>query len=586
MNIDFTSVEVGYDFRLIIAICLPLLIVPVVLNRRWKSFALIVAPLTAGPALILSIWVEPGLKFDVSWFLLSMRLGIDEISKVFLLFTSILWAISGIYARSYLVNDKAINKFFAFFLVTMAGNFGLIIAQEMVSFFLFFSIMSFAAFGLVTHDRSPEALRAGKVYIALVVIGEVLIISGILLISGNVESLEFNDIREGISQSSERNIIIGLILAGFGIKVGALPLHVWLPLAHPVAPTPASAVLSGTMIKAGLIAWLRFLPIGETALPGWGNLLIIVGLVSAFCGVLIGLIQKNPKTVLAYSSISQMGFMTVAVGIGFSVPEAAPLAMSAAIVYSLHHSLAKGALFLGTSIVKDSYCIGVQRVLLFIGLIIPALSLSCAPLTSGAIAKLTLKNAIYVSSMPWLINFISLASAGTTVLMGRFLLLLFDHSNNDKPRLNFSLVLLWSALLICVVIVTWLYVPEQKLYLIKKTVSVSSFWPVVFGVFIVWVALRWGKYFFINKVPHIPAGDLLVLVEPFIGYLQNKWKTDFGNVMSRLQDTVLTKLNYIRCNICKKEILNIIEGRLMLFGNAGILVLVLTVIFFLLNVML
>jgi hypothetical protein len=101
------------------------------------------------------------------------------------------------------------------------------------------------------------------------------------------------------------------------------------------------------MIKAGLIGWLRVLPIGEVALPGWATLVITLGLLTALGGVAVGLTQRNPKANLAYSSVSQMGLMMVLVGVALAVPDGAELSVAAAGVYALHHGLAKGALFLG-----------------------------------------------------------------------------------------------------------------------------------------------------------------------------------------------------------------------------------------------
>jgi hypothetical protein len=115
--------------------------------------------------------------------------------------------------------------------------------------------------------------------------------------------------------------------AGYGFRYQSRCglLHVWLPLAHTVAPTPASAVLSGSMIKAGLLGWIRFLPPGGGGDPAWGAVFIAAGITAAFYGVAIGLGQKHPKTVLAYSSISQMGLITVAFGIGLTLGAGPPL---------------------------------------------------------------------------------------------------------------------------------------------------------------------------------------------------------------------------------------------------------------------
>jgi hydrogenase-4 component B len=138
-----------------------------------------------------------------------------------------------------------------------------------------------------------------------------------------------------------------LLIAGFGVKAGLLGLHVWLPLAHPVAPTPASAVLSGAMVKAGLLGWLRFLPLGTAALPVVGATLVVLGLAGAFLAALAGVLQRDAKTILAYSTVSQMGLLAVGVGLALAEPAAWPLAAAALPLYALHHGCTKAALFLG-----------------------------------------------------------------------------------------------------------------------------------------------------------------------------------------------------------------------------------------------
>ena len=138
-----------------------------------------------------------------------------------------------------------------------------------------------------------------------------------------------------------RDATLAFLIVGFGLKVGLVPLHVWLPLAYPAAPIPAAAVISGAISKAGVIGLLRFLPL-EAALPDWGAALAAVGLVSAFYGVAVGITQANPKTVLAYSSVSQMGFIATVLGMALAAGNDS--ANVAAAFYAAHHVLAKGAL--------------------------------------------------------------------------------------------------------------------------------------------------------------------------------------------------------------------------------------------------
>ncbi len=153
------------------------------------------------------------------------------------------------------------------------------------------------------------------------------------------------------------------------------------------------------MIKAGLLGWLRFLPLGEVSLPEWGALCAAAGLAAAAYGVVVGLTQDEPKTVLAYSSVSQMGFMLTGIGIGLSAPEAWPAALSAVLLYALHHGLAKGAMFLGVGVPPGDSA--AQRWLHAGGLVVTAMALAGAPFTSGSVAKVALKNALADPTFGW-----------------------------------------------------------------------------------------------------------------------------------------------------------------------------------------
>jgi formate hydrogenlyase subunit 3/multisubunit Na+/H+ antiporter MnhD subunit len=358
------------------------------------------------------------MTLELPWLLLGMRLGLDGTTRVFLALTLVLWLAAAIFAAGHLAADPRRGRFWLFFVAAFTGNLGLVFARDAVSFYAFFALMTFAAYGLVVHAGNAEARRAGRVYIVLAVLGEASLLAGLLLAAGGASGLENEHLRAAAAVSPHRDLIVALLGAGFGVKAGLLGLHVWLPLAHPVAPAPASAVLSGAMIKAGLLGWLQFLPLGEAALPDWGAAFAAIGLAAAFYGALVGLMQDDAKVVLAYSSISQMGLMTVAVGAALAAPggAGAGAAVAAATFYALHHGLAKGALFLGTGIAP-----GGRRPLLYAALLVPALSLAGLPFTSGAAAKHALK-----AAMPeWhaVGPLLSLAAIGTAVLMARFAIL-------------------------------------------------------------------------------------------------------------------------------------------------------------------
>jgi formate hydrogenlyase subunit 3/multisubunit Na+/H+ antiporter MnhD subunit len=516
------------------AIAVPLVLALAMLPRSIRSGALRLAPWAALPALALALLGAPGSTVEIPWLLLGMRLGTDATASVFLLFTAFLWTCAGVYARAYLAEEAAPQRFFVFYLLTLSGNLGAILAQDIASFYLFFALMSFAAYPLVVHDGTPEAHRAGKVYLALVVLGEVLLVSALMLTAASTGSIDLRQVPVGVAAAPWRDLIVALTLAGFGIKVGALPLHVWLPLAHPVAPTPASAVLSGTMIKVGLLGWLRFLPLGEVALPFWGTLCLLAGLLAAFYGVGIGLTQKDPKTVLAYSSISQMGFMTLAVGAGLVVPEAWALTLAAVLLYAMHHALAKGALFLGVGVAQGTGHDRWQRGFVLVGLLLPALALGGAPLTSGAAAKLALKDAVLTLPAPWrewLGGVLAAAAVGTTLLMGRFLWSVWPISKAESPHLGLGSWLPWAVLVVVVAVSPWLVALPTLAE--RQTAMIAALWPVGGGAFMALGAWWWSRKTRVRVGVQIPAGDLLALVERLLARVGLGWQIGGAAVIRR-----------------------------------------------------
>ena len=242
-----------------------------------------------------------------------------------------------------------------------------------------------------------------------------LILMGFVLLAANTPdgSLRIADAADALQTAPSRYVILLLLIAGFGMKIALLPMHFWMPLSYTASPIPAAAVLSGAAVKAGVIGLIRFLPFGM-ALPGWGELLTIVGFCGAFYGVGVGITQNNPKTVLAYSSVSQMGFLAAVLGMGLAAGDKSvePLVAFCA----AHHVLVKGALFLavGVAALTASQRIGV---VVLPGAVI-ALGLAGLPLTGGALAKLAVKDPLGYGVAGTLA---SLSASGTTLLMLHFL---------------------------------------------------------------------------------------------------------------------------------------------------------------------
>jgi formate hydrogenlyase subunit 3/multisubunit Na+/H+ antiporter MnhD subunit len=267
------------------------------------------------------------------------------------------------------------------------------------------------------------------------------------------------------------------------------------------------------MIKAGLLGWLRFLPIGQLAMPHWGTFCIVAGLLAAYYAVAVGVTQTNPKTVLAYSSISQMGLMTVGVGLAVGWPQTVPMVLPAIGIYAIHHAFAKGALFLGVGVVeaveghRPAYRIAVG------GLILASLALAGAPFTSGAVAKIALKLPLKDVQDSWVyaLNLLlPLAAIGTTVLMARFIFIVTKRSSiHGRPR--FGMWLPWSLTVLLTATVIWLLPASRKAVIdALQPISVwQALWPVAVGLSmsgIVWFRGTGKKRL---PVPAIPQGDIL-----------------------------------------------------------------------------
>ena len=424
------------------------------------------------PLLVLPFMV--GSEVDLPWLLVGLRFGVDSVSVPFIMLTGLIWTAAAIFARSYLDDDPNQSRFYCFFLLTLVGNIGTVLALDPLGFYLFFTVVTFAAYGLIVHDGSGDARRAGRVYLILAIVGELLLLAVIMTVAASFGSIGFDRLPAAMANLPSAPLLSVLILTGFAIKTGLVPLHVWLPLAHPAAPVPASAVLSGILIKLGLLGWLRFLPLGELALPTLAETCLILGTLTIFYGVVAGLPQQRAKTVLAYSSISQMGLVTVLIGIGLSTPDQWPLLLTVLLLFVLHHGLAKAALFL--ALATGSRWL----------LVVPALVLAGAPLTSGMLAKLALKAQLVAAPgdwPTWLGVLIPLSSVTTGLLMARLLYLAWP-GRTEPVRWHRYLPCAGLILAGLTVPTLWtaLYRPELLTGLINLDVLLTALVPLLIAV--------------------------------------------------------------------------------------------------------
>jgi len=457
------------------------------------------------PALMAALLAPDGVTLALPRTLLGLTLVLDTPGAMLLSVAALLWIAAGGYAGAELRGRPNGGRFAVWWLMTLTGNIGVFMVADMVSFYLFFSLVSLAAYGLVVHDDTAPARRAAAVYVALAVLGEAFLLIGFVLLAAAApgRSLLISDAVAALSMSPWRDSALAVLVLGFGLKIGLVPLHVWMPLTYSAAPIPAAAVLSGAAVKAGAIGLIRFLPL-ETALPGWGEALAAAGLFSTFYGVAIGLTQTNPKSVLAYSSVSQMGMLAAVLGTGLAAGDAT--IRIAAAFYALHHLLVKGGLFLAVGLVTLTRSRRPWPVLLPAAML--ALGLGGLPLTGGALAKLVVKVPLGDGVAGMLAV---LAAMASTLLMLHFLRCFLPSTAQEQHiAAPGGLVLPWLAIALAAVAVPWALYPEITNGLLRNALAPKAIWealwPVLIGA-LMWFELRRWRQF----LPRIPEGDVLAV---------------------------------------------------------------------------
>ncbi len=248
----------------------------------------------------------------------------------------------------------------------------------MISFYLGFAMMGLSAYGLILKP-SQAARRAARVYLSFTLVGELSLFIAMLLLFNSSGSMLFVDLQN----QAIPDLAVALLLLGFGIKLALPGLHPWLPLTYTAAPLISVAILSGPMMKAGLLGWIRFLPAGADNLQTWGEVLIWVGIFGVLLGSSLALMQYRARAILAYSSIAKMGLVTSVFGYSLAHPEQSKLVIGALVLFAMHHLLVKSSLFIGL----HNYRTQQGNPWIFYGLVLLSLSLIGLPFTGGSGAK-------------------------------------------------------------------------------------------------------------------------------------------------------------------------------------------------------
>ena len=482
-----------------LAVLWPMLLASLSLLPGWGPRMVTLLPLGPLPGLAAAVITPRDTPVALPGILLDGGLELTGTGALFLGGAALLWFWAGVYAAFYLRHDGRPTSFALFWNLVLAGNLGVFIAADIISFYVFFAQVSLLAYPLVIHDRKPASMRAGTVYLVLAVLGEVAILVGLMLAShGAGGAIGIEAVRAALALPSTHPAALGLLIAGFGIKAGLMPLHVWLPVAHPAAPVPASAVLSGAIVKAGIFGMVALLPLGTPAAVA-GNLLTILGFSGLFLAALLAVGQAGAKSVLAYSTVSQMGLVMGVLGVALAAGSAPATVLPAVALFALHHGLAKGALFLGVGLAPlcgRGWRWGLMAVLAVLGL-----SLAGMPLLAGALVKSAMKDPAGALGA----TLIGLSALTTALAMARYLAVLPTAKPRRRPPLLMALPFL--ALAGAALWLPWLLYADVtgKSPLAADLASkLAEAWPLGLAVLLIAGAVAVGL-----KPPTLPEGDAL-----------------------------------------------------------------------------
>ncbi|MDT8409925.1 MAG: complex I subunit 5 family protein [Wenzhouxiangellaceae bacterium] len=457
----------------------------------------------------LLIWpvIEPT-QVMLNWPLDGFQLRVDDVARPLLLLTAIAWTLAALMARSVIQSHR--QSFWLGWLLSLTGMNLVLLAGDLIAFYFGYALLSLCSYLLIIHHRDDQAWRAGRIYLVLTLAGEGAVLAGVLLIAARLGNAELAELASSAAPGMHA-ITAWLLLIGLAVKLGIVPLHAWLPLAHPVAPVPASAILSGVIVKAGLLGWLRLVPSDLPSLASWTHLLLIVGLATAFGGIGLGLFQQRIKTVLAYSTISQMGLILTGFALSFQLPELRAEIIIVLGFFALHHGLNKTSLFMACG------CAPGRSGWRMLMVVLPALSLSAAPLSTGYVAKKLLKHSVeQVELAATLVPILSLTSLATALLMWKLVGLAAAEKEVDAGAHP-----AWITLTLLALTVPWAWAIVHGLADPPTAAGLwAGTWPLLLAALII---AAWRQVPMLQGLAwRVPEGDWIVGAETLLLWFHSR----------------------------------------------------------------
>ncbi len=429
---------------------------------------IVIASCTIPFLLLLSIYsgaTDGGVFYALSWLPgMELTFKVDSAGLLIALITAFLWIFCSIFSITYMTHEKNRCRYDFFSLLTLAANLGVLLAGDFFTLFIFFEGLLIFPYPLIAHKGDKAAIKGANLYLYVGVATSLLLLSGIVLLKHYTGGVDIAAVSGSVASTMSTGLkyqIAALMVIGFGGKAGLFFEHFWLPEAHPVAPSPASALLSAAMIKAGAYGIFRvvnllFVPEGAASMADWltlsniGYATILIGTITMFFAVISALLASNSKRMLAFHSISQMGYIVMGIGCAAYLGKDGAMGLAGALYHIVNHALFKAALFLGVGAVYfrtnelDMYKLGglmknmpVTAICLFIAVC----GISGVPLFNGFASKTILHHAIIESaehgqdSILWIVEKIFIiTAAGTFASNMKLFMLTFRGKRPEKYK--------------------------------------------------------------------------------------------------------------------------------------------------------
>ncbi len=296
------------------------------------------------------------LPLGLPW--LGAHFRIDSLAALFLVVVNLGGLTASLYGLGYGRHEEAPARVLPFFPAFLAGMNLVVLADDAFTFLFSWEFMSLSSWALVmAHHRRPGNAAAGYVYLLMASFGTLALLLAFGLLAGSAGGYAFESIRSAAPSDAVSAVVLALVLVGAGSKAGLVPLHVWLPLAHPAAPSHVSALMSGVMTKVAVYGFARIvLDLLGPPLWWWGALVVLLGGTTAVLGVLHALMEHDLKRLLAYHTVENIGIIFIGLGLALAfeanaMPAAAALGLTAALFHVFNHSVFKSLLFYGSGAV-------------------------------------------------------------------------------------------------------------------------------------------------------------------------------------------------------------------------------------------